>query len=146
MVYHFMVLKKIPKNEELPIKHVQYFNISGHVIKACPFYTETGFQNNYQVRKKLEPIENCEGIYCIDNKKYKIIFVFSPRLSKSKGLVNQVFTRPFSLAVQKVVQNMHYSSTHSSAFQYLHCGQCLRSPHYSYRRASTGFLLAALYD
>ena len=37
MAYHFTVLKKIPKNEMLPIKHVQYFNISGHVIKKCPF-------------------------------------------------------------------------------------------------------------
>ena len=34
----------------------------------------------------------------------KIYFGFSPRLSKSNGLVNQIFTRPFSLVVQKVVQ------------------------------------------
>jgi len=30
--------------------------------------------------------------------------VFSPKLIKINGLVNQVFTRPFSLVVQKVVQ------------------------------------------
>jgi len=32
--------------------------------------------------------------------------IFSSKLSKSKGLVNQIFTRPFSLVVQKVVQKI----------------------------------------
>ena len=41
------------------------------------------------------------------NTAFKIGFtiVFSPRQRKSNGLVNQIFTRPFSLVVQKVVQN-----------------------------------------
>lgn len=36
----------------------------------------------------------------------KDFFGFSPRLSKSNGLVNEIFTRPFSLVVQTVVQNI----------------------------------------
>jgi hypothetical protein len=34
------------------------------------------------------------------------IGVFSPRLNKLNGLVNQIFTRPFSLVVLKVVPNI----------------------------------------
>jgi len=46
--------------------------------------------------------------FCISAINYKELYslrFFSPRLINSNGLVNQIFTRPFSLAVQKVVQN-----------------------------------------
>jgi len=36
------------------IVHVQYFNNYGHVGKACPFYPEIRFQNNYHGSQKYE--------------------------------------------------------------------------------------------
>ena len=43
----------------------------------------------------------------------KPVRILTPRLSESNGLVNQIFTEPFSLVVQKVVQKFYsFSSDH----------------------------------
>jgi hypothetical protein len=51
--------------------HVQYFNISGHIIKTCPFYPEIGFHIKDRSRQKVETKNKMCKIYYIDNKAHK---------------------------------------------------------------------------